>query len=150
MIPKHEHLGNLVTTDTEWYRPMLYRIDDDEMASLEQEMRGHDAWFGVIQQGFPCVWGFIKDKPYEMVVEENGEAVTLLVCWGSDTEVRFANGEEIVEQDHWPDNSHLPTEYDETYRCEGVYKTGQRAGMRCENTSWGGYCGKHTKQEVSE
>ena len=150
MIPEHEYLGDLVTTDTGWYRPMAYRLDDDEWGSLKQEMRKHDASDCVIEQGYSPVWAFVKHKPYELVVEENGDAETVLICWGSETEVRFANGKEIVEQGHWPDSDHLPIEYDETYRCKGIYKSGQRVGERCQSTAYGGYCGQHTKQEVSE
>ena len=149
MIPKHEDLGHIVTTDTEWFRPVAGWWEEEDKRAFEDE---HGVAFCVVEQASEygdCTWGFSKAKPYDVITEENGDAEVILVCWGFDTAIRFANGSEIVKQIHWPDNDHLPIEYDETSRCEGFVKTGQRAGERCTNTAWG-YCGQHTKQREEE
>jgi len=134
MIPKHEHLGDLVTTDTEWYRPMADWLDDDELAALRREMLEHDAGFGVVEQGYPCVWGFIKDKPYDLIAEENGGAVKVVESWRGRKHIEFANGMIWSSRwEEWPDVSHLPVVIDNDGRCEGVINM---EGDRCNKPQW--------------
>jgi hypothetical protein len=136
VIPKHEYLGDLVTTDTEWYRPMVEWLDKDEMTSFQQEMgEQHKAWFGVVEQGWPnCTWGFSKTRPLGNLIEENGEVLHIEETWdGRYLGTRF-NNDELIEYG-WLDDDmdSIPVVIDNDGRCEGVINM---EGDRCDKRQW--------------
>jgi len=147
MIPKlHEALGHLVTRETDWYRPMNWRIDDEkEMEQLKHVMRNeHDTVFGVVSRrnGMPD-WGFIKAKPFETLVEENGPPEAVINNWKGRYEgTRFANGEVWYVSDT---PSNVSVEEHNDGRCEGVTQKGTRCTGHAK-WQWGNYCSRHKSQ----
>ena len=148
MIPKlHEALGHLVTRETDWYRPMNWRIHDEkEMEQLKHVMRNeHDTVFDVVSRrdGGRPNWGFIKEKPFELIVEENGSPEAVIRNWKGYYEgTRFANGEVLGVSDTPSD---VPVEEHNDGRCEGV----TQKGTRCTGHAKGwnsNFCGLHKSQ----
>ena len=131
MIPKHKNLGNLVTTETEWQRPVIgWWEEEDKQAFGEQ----HGVAFCVIEQGYPCTWGFAKIRPLESLIEENGEVLHIEETWdGRYLGTRF-NNNELIEYG-WLDDDidSIPVVIDDDGRCEGVINM---EGDRCDKRQW--------------
>ena len=70
MIPRHEDLGDLTTTDTEWYRPLYSYWEKEDLYKFEEE---NGVAFCVVERdGYSVTWGFSKHRPLESLIEENG------------------------------------------------------------------------------
>jgi len=111
MIQKHEDLGDLVTTETEWYR-VVYGWWDEEDKELFEEENGVvfcvvDRSSGMFDSG-RAIWGFSKRRPLENLIEENGEVVHKEEMWhGKYLGIRFANNELIEYNPLWDDEKEL-------------------------------------------
>ena len=101
MIPKHEDLGDLVTTETEWYRP-IYAYWEEEDKELFEEENGVafcvvDRSSGMFDSG-RAIWGFAKLKPFSLIAEENDGIKHIETDWTNDElrnfiGIRFNNGD---------------------------------------------------------
>jgi len=133
MIPKHEDLGDLVTTPTTWHRRVHGWWTDEDKFAFEET---HGVAFRVVDRdnwSTAALWGFEKSRPLESLIEENGEMTHREETWkGRDLGITFANGVSL-HYNAWDDEEEsrlidaLPVEVCNVGRCEGIIK-----GNRCE------------------
>jgi len=146
MIPKYEHLGDLVTTDIDWQRSITtFHLGDKEWDALGEWCRDNDYYLSVVGNGNIRIygghaeWAVIKTKSFDFVVEENDGAIALVTNWRDTPQyVRFGNGKELWDRDWYYDAKSLPIEMDESNRCKGITK----ASTRCMNYG-NDYCTLH-------
>ena len=138
MIPKHEDLGNLVTTDTKWYRPIKLNRSEEKWNALEKWCQDNNyyrdviGYGNIILDGGHMEWAVFENKPYDLIAEENGGAIKVIKHWKGNESIEFANGEEWSGYD-WPDVSHLPIETDNEGRCDGII---DMEGNRCNKRQY--------------
>ena len=146
MIQKHKDLGDLTTTNTEWYRPLYSRWEQKDLDKFEEE---NGVVFCVVEQsggyGGTCVWGFSKLRPLESLIKENGKVLHKEEKWnGKYLGIRFDNDEIIKYQPNYNDEKEL--DYFDNLslvicnvgRCEGIINM---EGDRCDKRQHtGNFC----------
>jgi len=152
MIPDHEDLGNLVTTDIEWYRPLHGYWEEEE---LQEFMEGNNVLFNVVDRDYNgcCIWGFSKSRPIDSLIEENGMYLHIEKMWhGKYLGTRFSN-DKLIEFE-WRLRE-LEDEYDTIKivvsnegRCNGII---DMEGNRCEKNQYDydlGFCATCKKYDA--
>jgi len=141
MIPNHKNLGNLVTTDTEWYRVVNGWWEEEDKKAFEEE---NNVVFCVVEQGFPCTWGFSKLRPLESLIEEYGNPIHREEKWnGKYLGLKFPKSEWLIKFDTYDEKEievieSLPLVICNKGRCKGVINM---EGDRCDKREHeGGFC----------
>ena len=140
MIQKHEDLGDLVTTETEWYRP-IYAYWEEEDKELFEEENGVvfcvvDRSSGMFDSG-RAIWGFSKRRPLESLVEEYGNPTHREEKWnGKYLGLKFPKSKWLIEFDTYDEEEmkvieSLPLVICNEGRCNGIINMkGDRSDKR--------------------
>jgi hypothetical protein len=146
MIQKHKDLGDLTTTNTEWYRPLYSHWKQKDLDKFEEE---NGVVFCVVEQnggyGGTCVWGFSKRRPLESLIKENGKVLHKEEKWnGKYLGIRFSNEKVIKYEPNYNDEKeldyfdNLPLVICNVGRCEGIINM---EGDRCDKGQYvEGFC----------
>lgn len=133
MIQEHEDLGDLITTDTEWYRPLYSYWEEEDLDKFQEE---NGVVFCVVEQGFPCTWGFSKPRPLQSLIEEYGSPIHKEEKWsGKYLGVKFSKSEWLIEFYPYGDEEEskiidsLPLVICNDGRCNGIINM---EGDRCD------------------
>ena len=142
MIPKHEDLGDLVTTETEWYRPLYSYWEKEDLNKFEEEngvvFCVVDRSSGMFNSGC-AIWGFSKHRPLESLIEENGKVLHKEEKWhGKYLGIRFTT-DELIEFHPYGDEEEikiiksLPLVVCNSGRCKGIINM---EGDRCKGKQY--------------
>ncbi len=139
MIPKHEDLGNLVTTPTTWHRRVhAYWSDEDKLAFEE----AHGVAFCVVDRdswSTAALWGFEKRRPLESLIEEYGNPIHREEKWnGKYLGLKFPKSKYLIEFYSYGDKEDkiiesLPLVICNDGRCNGIVNM---AGERCDKRQY--------------
>ena len=140
MIPKHEDLGNLVTTDTEWYRPLYSHWEDEDLYKFQEE---NGVAFCVVERdGYSVTWGFSKCRSLESLIEEYGNPIHREEKWnGKYLGLKFPKSKYLIEFYSYGDKEEdkiiesLPLVICNDGRCEGIINM---EGDRCDKRQHAG------------
>ena len=137
MIPKHEDLGNLVTTDTEWYRPLYSYWEDEDLYKFQEE---NGVAFDVVERGvYSVTWGFSKNRPLESLIEEFGNPTHREEKWsGKYLGLKFPKSKGLIEfvtydEEEMKVIESLPLVICNDGRCNGIVNM---AGKRCDKRQY--------------
>ena len=139
MIPKHEDLGKLVTTDTEWYRPLYSHWKGEELDKFEEE---NNVDFCVVERdGCSVTWGFSKRRPLESLIEQYGNPTHKEEKWtGRYLGLKFPKNKYLIEFYSSDDAEakvieSLPLVICNEGRCNGIINM---EGDRCDKKDYDG------------
>jgi len=142
LIPEHEDLGDLVTTETEWYRPLYSHWEEEDLDKFQEE---NGVAFCVVEQGYPWTWGFSKLRPLQSLIEEYGNPIHREEKWnGKYLGLEFPKSKYLIEFYSYGDKEEdkiiesLPLVICNDGRCNGIINM---EGDRCNKRNHeGGFC----------
>ena len=142
MIPTHEDLGHLVTTETEWYRPVYSYWEEEDKQAFQEE---HGVAFCVVEQASEyggCTWGFSKLRPLESLIAEYGNPIHREEKWnGKYLGLKFPKNEWLIDFQPYGDEEEtkiiesLPLVVCNHGRCNGI---ANMEGDRCTGREYHG------------
>jgi len=128
MIPEHSSLGQLVETDTKWYRPAKGHLDEKTIEEIENQ--GDSLWAGWCEKGVNPIFGINRNKTMKDFTNKHGDALFIEKNWKNDAKlIQFADGSRIpafIHAGRYYGDLELPSIVNENGRCFDFYKDGRR------------------------